>query len=49
MATQETRAELITIVVAMFDAAPGVAVIPDQCGICKQVCQPDGRQPGFGS
>ncbi len=29
MATQETRAELITIVVAMFDAAPGVAVLSD--------------------
>ncbi|MBC52827.1 MAG: hypothetical protein CMQ34_03225 [Gammaproteobacteria bacterium] len=29
MATIETRAELITIVVAMFDAAPGVAVLSD--------------------
>lgn len=29
MATLETRAELITIVVAMFDAAPGVAVLSD--------------------
>lgn len=29
MATQETRAELIEIVVAMFDAAPGVAVLSD--------------------
>ncbi|WP_339858983.1 calcium-binding protein [Pseudohongiella acticola] len=29
MATQETRAELITLVVAMFDAAPGVAVLSD--------------------
>lgn len=29
MATQETRSELITIVVAMFDAAPGTAVLSD--------------------
>lgn len=29
MATQETRSELITIVVAMFDATPGTAVLSD--------------------